>query len=216
MDAESKLVVTSVLSVLALGISSLTLYFARFKRANLSVLAGEYLNLSYFREGNCGITLSVNIANAGARLVTVRRLGLLVQEPGSGAGYLLEPLYYQGLNDSGDFVHESQPVPIPVEGYGSETRQVLFRSSFERPAEFRFRRAGVYRVTVLVWLDPSGPPHTADDFTVALSEAEVAILETRRETGDTNTWRVRQAEWRLWGAHHLAEADVAALRRRDA
>lgn len=205
--------ISIVISMVSFVVSAVALYFAQLRRADIGITAGELLNISHFPEGNCGVTLPVSIANRGARPTTVHRLGLLVQKPGSKEGYLMEPLYYQKIDQAGNFLHDTQPVPIAVAGGRSETRQVLFRSSFERPDEFTFTRPGEYNFTILAWIKESVEPQAGDSFLVDLSEQSASQLDRWRKEKNTMSERVRRFEWKKWEAHKLTEVEVAALNR---
>jgi len=135
---EAKILIPIILSSLALGMSILTIYFSLLQRAALRVIAGEHINVSTYKEGNCAVNLPLTFANNGARIAIIRRLALLVQRSGSADGYLLEPVFYEHVDDDGNFKHASQPTPIAVIGRSTDTKQVLFRSSLERPEELRF------------------------------------------------------------------------------
>ena len=205
--------ISILISSVSFVVSVVALYFSQLRRAKIDIIAGELLNINHFAEGNCGITLAVSIANRGAIPTTVRRLGLLVQKPGSKEGYLMEPLYYQKIDQAGNFLHDTPPGPIAVAGGKSETRQVLFRSSFERPDEFTFTRPGEYNFTVLAWIKESVEPQAGDSFLVELSEQSAAQLDQWRKEKNTMTERVRRFEWKKWEAHKLTEVEVAALNR---
>lgn len=209
MDAI--IIIPIVVSFLALGVSVLTLYFSQLRSAVLSVIAGELLNIYYFTEGNCAVTLPISVSNNGARTAIVRRIALLIQEGGSAEGYLLEPLFYDRIDERGNFQHDSQPMPIAVPGLSTETKQVLFRSSLERPGEFRFSKAGSYKVTVLAWLRNSVGPQAEDSFSIIISDELLTELEKYRVSKSSASVRVRQSEWRKWGAHRLTEVEIAAL-----
>jgi len=201
---EVKILIPIILSCLALGMSILTVYFSLLQPAALRVIAGEHINLSTFKEGNCAVNLPVRIA-------IIRRLALLVQRSGSAEGYLLEPVFYEHVDDDGNFKHESQATPIAVIGRSTDTKQILFRSSLERPEEFRFAEAGSYQMTILGWLKGKPEPQVTDTFTVTISNATLADLERYRAEKSTSSVRLQQSEWQRWSAQKITQADVSNL-----
>lgn len=206
-----KVVVPIAISCFSLVVSAIALYFSQFTRAEIDVVAGEWINVYHFGEGNCGITLSISVANRGAQLATVRRFGLLINAANSKQGYLMEPIFYQKIDEKGDFLHDSQPVPVAIPGRSTETRQVLFRSSLEKPEEFQFTKAGTWQITVLAWIKDSVEPQGAAFFSLDVSDDDAETLKKRRNEKVTTTVRLRQSEWHKWGAHGLTEVEVAAL-----
>ncbi len=210
---ETKDLIPIVVSVIALAVSGLALYFSQLRKALVGIVAGDHLNIYHFTKGNCAIVLSVTLVNKGARLATVQHLALLVQESDSKEGYLLEPAFYERIDEHGDFQHDSQPMPVPVLGLDVETRLILFRSSSKNPSEFRFTKPGTYRLTVLGWLRNSIEPQATDSFSVVLTEEDAATLAERRESKSTTSVRIGQSEWKQWAAHKVTSVEVSALKR---
>jgi len=68
-----------IISLLAFAISGINVYLTLLRSAELTIVAGEYLNVHHFvPAGNLAMSLPITIANSGARVATVRRLALLV------------------------------------------------------------------------------------------------------------------------------------------
>ena len=206
-------VVSLVLSVAALAVSVATLYLTFLRSPRIQIIAGDHLNIHHFPEGNVGVSLPVIIANNGANLGTVRRVALLVQSHGSSEGYLLEPFFYQRVKESGDFVQDSQPVPIIVGAEEPVTKQILFRSSLDRPSEFQFTKPGTYNILLLGWVSRSEKPDVADSFSVVVSEDETLRLTKLRQEKSGTSVRFPQSRWKQWVARHLTESEVKPLKR---
>ena len=200
-----------VVSAIAIIISFYSLYMSHIKPAEIDLVAGEHININYFIEGNFALTLPVSFTNNGASIAIIRRVALLIQEPGKKEGYLFEPLFYQRIDEQGNFIHDSMPVPIAVPARDSVTKQIVFRSSLDRPNEFILEKEGKYQVTLLGWIAGSVEPELGDFFSIELTDANIATLNERREQKSTSTIRIRQSKWRKWSAHHLTEFEVDAL-----
>ncbi len=198
-------------SIVALIISFYSLYMAHMRPAKVDLIAGEHININYFEERNFGLTLPVNFSNSGASIATIRRVALLIQDPGNKEGYLLEPLFYQRIDERGNFLHDSMPVPIAVPARDTVTKQILFRSSWERPNEFILTKTGTYKLTLVGWIAGSVEPELGDFFSIQLTDEMISTLNERREQKATTTIRLRQSKWRKWSAHHLTELEVDAL-----
>lgn len=111
------------------------------------------------------------------------------QAAGATEGYMLEPLVYEKADDNMNMKTASLAVPITVVGRGAETRQVLFRSSFDNPTEFQDLRAGEYQVTVLAWLHNSDEPQAADTFRLVVETKDAAQIakNLRRSKGNSDS-----------------------------
>ena len=149
---ERKVLIPIVISCFSLAISFMTFYLSHLRSAHIQIDSGEYIDIYYFTLDTLGITLQISIVNHGAQLATIRKLALLIQSPGSSEGYLLEPRWYQRIDQDGNFLYDSLPVPIAVASRQNVTKQVLFRSSLDRPKEFQLTKPGVYNMTVLGWI----------------------------------------------------------------
>ena len=211
MNHASLSILPMVISVLALLISFTGLYYSQVRHAKLRLIAGEYLNVNHFTEGNVGVSLPVCIINEGTRPGTIRRVGLLIKKGESGEGNLLEPLYFQRIDERGNFLHESVPAPLTVAASQSSVKQILFRSDFDHPGDFQFVNPGMYNFLLLGWTEDSFEPTVKYPFQIELSEHAANDLKQRLATKDSGTWRIPQYIWKKWGAHHLTELEVKAL-----
>src|SRR2546430_17631838 len=124
---QAKDILTFGLASIALIVSLATLYFTHLRAARVQIIAGEYLNIGHFSEGNFNISLAITFLNYGARIAIVRRLALLVHTP-NAESYLLEPCFFQQIDETGNFLHEATAGPFGLPSRESITKQVLFRS----------------------------------------------------------------------------------------
>ncbi len=200
-----------VISVISLGVSFVTLYFSHLRRGKNHIVTGEHINISHDLDGRVGITLPVSFANDGARLTTVQRVGLLVQLESDEEGYLLEPVFYQRINEVGDFVQDSQPVPIRIPARQSITKQIFFGSSQHHPGEFQILKPGKYHLRILGWESDADKPRLVDKFAIIVSDQDAASLNERFDQRTLTSVRICQSKWRSWSAHPLTAKEVNLL-----
>jgi hypothetical protein len=200
-----------VLSICSFLISIITLYKTQFSNARIRIFAGEHLNLGHFKEGNFQVTLPVILINSGVKTGVIRRFALLIQDPNSEDGYLLEPYFYQKIDEAGTFQHESQPAPVTIAGKQNLAKLILFRSSMERPTEFQLLNTGTYIFTLLSWTNNSGNPDIADSFSVTISPETATQLyfDFKNKTGKTT--QITQENWLKWRAKSLAANQIKAV-----
>jgi hypothetical protein len=208
---ETKDLIILAISFISLLVSLSTLYFTQLSVARVQIMAGEHLNIGHFPHGNLNISLPVTFVNHGARTAIVRRVALLVQTPGSNEGYLLEPLYFQRIDEKGDFLHDSLPTPIGIGAKENVTKQVLFRSSYERPTEFQLTNSGTYVFTLLGWMKNVVNPDLSDSFSIIISKEAATNLQDGLANKSVSTERITQAAWRNWTARSLTEYQVKGL-----
>jgi len=211
MHQSSISIVPVVISILALTVSFLGVYYSQVRHARLRLIAGEHLCVNHFTEGNVGVSLPVCIVNEGTRPGTIRRIGLRIKKADSGEGDLLEPLYYQRIDEKGNFLHDAMPAPVTVAASQSVVKQVLFRSDLEHPNDFQFVNPGMYQFLLLGWTEDSFEPTVRYPFEVEVSEPVANTLKQRLANKDTWTSRIPQYVWRKWAAHHLTEFEMKGL-----
>ena len=207
---------TLSLSVLAVVVSLANLYLTQLRRARLELHAGEHLKVNYFVKGNFGAALPVAVTNDGANVGIVLRFGLLMQHADSGEAYLLEPVSYQRLTAEGVLEDESDATPIAVPGRNTAAKNVLFRSSLDRPDEYRLAKAGRYNVTLLAWETESSKPSLHRRFSVEVSPEAIGLLNSYREQKKTSLVWLIQSDWATWGAHRSDAQDATDLVSRGA
>jgi hypothetical protein len=213
---QPQMLISIILSLIALTISVTTLYLTHLRKALLRISAGEDVIISHTDAGLLWVNLPVSFENHGTRLGTVTRVALLVQNPGSKEGYLLEPIYFQGIDKNADFIFESLPTPIVVVGKGSITKTVLFASSSKTPGDFTLTKPGLYQMRLLAWSYHPEKPAVSYEFSIEISEENSKYLSDSLEKKENNFIRIPQYHWRQWAAHHLRESEVKTLLKKPA
>jgi hypothetical protein len=209
----TKDLITIVVSFSALLLSLLTLYLSQLRAARIQMVAGEHVNLGHYVEGNLNITLPITFINHGVRIAIVRRVALLVQSSASNEGYLLEPYFFQKINETGHFQHESQPIPIVIGGKHDLTKYILFRSSIEHPTEFQILNVGTYQLTLLGWTKNSATPRISSTFSLVITPAIAEEIQGYLTRRSVITVRVPQEGWQDWKAQSLSKSKIKGLRK---
>jgi hypothetical protein len=195
--------------------SIITLYKTQFSSARMRIFAGEHLNIGHFKEGNFQITLAVVLVNTGVKTGVISRIGLLIQNSASRSGYLLEPYFYQKIDEAGHFLHDSQPAPIAISGKQNLSKQILFRSSQEGGTQFRLLQPGTYSLNLLGWTKTSADPDLLDSFSFTVSPENSKQLQFDFKQSTGKTTRISQARWFPWQARSLTQEQVKALLKQD-
>ena len=144
-------------SAIAVLVSSMSAYFTFIQGPRISIFPGELVTLINL-PGNLEFRVPLTFVNQGARLGTVQKLALAIRSPGSDRVYVLEPLYFEGLDDDGDLKHKRLIGPIPVPAKSTVAEHILFVTSHEGREDFRLTLEGEHSVTVLAWQSSGGPP----------------------------------------------------------
>lgn len=193
-----------LISTIALLISVCTLYLTQLSRAKISFFAGSYLNLGHFKEGNFQLTMPLLFVNDGVKTGVISRIALLVQQTDSDDGYLLEPYYFQKINEEGHFQSDSQFSHLAIAGKQNSSKLVLFRSSEEKPNEFQLLNEGVYKFTLLGWIGSSINPNVTKSFSVIISQVVATQLHADFKNKNGHTTRIIQEDWCNWGAKAMS------------
>jgi len=210
---EMKVLLPVAIATLALLVSIVSLYVSKLRPGKLKLTAGEHVAISHQPEGPVNFILPVNFSNAGSNYLTVDRVALLFQQRGNPEGYLLEPAFYLTLAESGSFTYESLSVPITIFGGENVTKQIMFNSSAERPAEFQMTKAGTYDLFLLAWIHGSPQPCVSDDFSIVVSEAHAATLVKYIGEKSLNSVKLPQSKWRSWDAHYCKAIEVDNIKK---
>jgi len=210
---EMKDLIPISISIVAMIVSSVSLYLSRIRPGELYLTAGEHITIAHELEGSVNCMLPVNFANAGSKHLTVDRVALLIQKSGNPEGYLLEPVWYLGIGESGQWKRDSAAVPITAFGGENVTKQIQFCSSLDNPKEFQMTKEGTYDLTLLAWLHGSTQPSMSDFFSLALTEKDVAKLCTYIQEKSLLTVMLKQSKWRNWDAHSLKAIEVDGIKK---
>lgn len=179
MERKDKVAV--VVSVLALAVSIMTLYFSFLSSPRVSTQTGEYLHVAHVPLGNTqcfSLNLSVSYVNQGSRTGLIRRFGLQIRGPNSEKVHFLEAAWYQRISHSGTFVGESYAHPIGVLGRSSGTKNIQFLSQAP-PNAFTVTEPGRYKLDLLCWVNSKSRADVMDSFEVEISDDNVADIQKK-------------------------------------
>ena len=202
--------VSAAAAFLALAVSVWALYRTTERAADLELTPGDQVSISHYVEGNASVTLNVDVTNDGARVGSVRRLGLIVRPWGTTDAYLLEPVEFQRINPEGRLVWDTLPGSITVGPNSSMTKTVRFRSS-ERANDFAITAHGPYHFRLLWWPVGRDKPRVSHPFEVHISTGEADTLRQAREEKRCFTVTKPHSGAAEWAARPLAETEIASL-----
>ncbi len=185
------------ISVLAIGISSLSFYLTVLRPPETRIIAGSSIYIFHDVAGRASVAMSLSMSNNGARLAVVERLGLLVRRAGANEGYLLGPYAFQRINERGEPQDESMSGAVTIPGRSETSKQLLFKAS-QNDDHFSITSPGEYKFTVLAWLAGKVPPILADSFEIGLSELDASELSHWYQLGITNSLVVERLQWKGW------------------
>jgi hypothetical protein len=203
--------ITVVLALAAFGLSVINFYLTQVKRAHIQIIAGDYLNIGHFEEGHLNITLPLIFINHGGRIGIVTRIALLVENLQDENGYLLEPFFFQKVDDKGNFAQDQPSSPVGVGAKQSLTKQVLFRSSLKHPTDFQMVRQGTYHFKLLGWVEHAYQAHTSVSFTVDISAELASKLQAELNSKSGWTERIPQRTSTPWIARKVDHKEVTSL-----
>jgi len=208
--------VTSVVALIGAFISLISLYENKFSPANTKLLVGDYVWIHYFKDrGNIGFQIPVNVSNSGAKFTIIERFTLAVKKPNSKTKYMLAPLNLQRLDSEGNLVADSIATPCPVPGNSTETKGILFYSSYDTPSEFQILEPGTYELTVSAWVGNSKVPAATDSASIVLTENDIKRLNQYLLKHTQHTARVPTTKWAKWGPHYLSEVEQKVLEQKN-
>jgi hypothetical protein len=177
----------------------------------VQIIVGDYLNIGHFQEGHLNISLPLIFVNHGGRTGIVTRIALLVENLQDENGYLLEPFFFQKVDDKGNFAHDHPPSPVGVGAKQSLTKQILFRSSLKHPADFQMLRPGAYHFKLLGWIEHAYQACTSVSFTVDISDEIASKLQAELNSKSGQTERIPQRSGVRWTARKVDHKEVTLL-----
>ena len=164
-----------VMSVLAFVLSLSSLYLSVLRAGNVSAMTGPVLALSHDPlTGAARVSLAVNLANTGARLITVAGLQLRITAPDQKTVYTLTALTQQTLDDKGEPRDSGLLAPVTLPARSESTHQLGFVAT---DAEVALLKPGRYQFALLLKTTAGEPLQLAEQWLLELSEPETNQLQ---------------------------------------
>ncbi len=163
-----------LMSVLAFALSLSSLYLVTLRSGNVTAMTGPVLALSHDPlTGAARVGLAVNLANTGARLITVAGLQLRVTAPDQQSVYTLTALTQQTLDDKGEPRDSGLLAPITLAARSESTYQLGFVSS---EAETALLQPGLYQFELRLRTAAAEQTQLAEQWQLNLSERDANQL----------------------------------------
>jgi hypothetical protein len=197
------------ISLIALTVTTLSLFFSQIQAARIRVYPSEFAYVGQ-KKYNLEFHITLTFTNDGAAFGVVRKVALLIRPPGKSDGYLLQAAYFDKLED-GVFKNDSAVGPIPVDGHCTVSRKILFISARDRPNDRPLSVRGEYRATVLVWASKDSRPTTTPSFRFVLSDPDIEGLTAQRLGKRTKTIELHLQQFQRWSAGAINEQDIRDL-----
>lgn len=163
-----------LMSVLAFTVSLSSLYLVTLRSGNVTAMTGPVLALSHDPvTGAARVGLAVNLANTGARLITVAGLQLRATAPDQKTVYTLTALTQQSLDDQGEPRDSGLLAPITLAARSESTYQLGFVSA---SAETSMLQPGRYAFALYLKTAVSEQAQLAEHWQLNLSERDAMQL----------------------------------------
>jgi hypothetical protein len=163
-----------LMSVLAFVVSLSSLYFSVLRAGNVAAMTGPVLALSHDPlTGVAQVSVAINLANTGARLITVTELQLEIQKPAGEQRFTLQAVTQQAMDQEGEPKDLSLLAPITLPPRSESTRQLRFAGS---TADVALTQAGVYRCRLLLRLSGREAPVQAEHWQLELTDLDAGQL----------------------------------------
>jgi hypothetical protein len=173
-----------VMSVLAFVLSLTSLYLVTLRAGNVSAMTGPALALSHEPvTGAARISLAVNLANTGARLITVAGMQLQITTP-DNKRLALTARTQQTLDGDGEPRDSSLLAPITLAARSESTRQLGFVASGN---DASLLQPGRYQLALLLSAGSDNAMHPAEQWQIEISENEARQLQHWYELGIGNS-----------------------------
>lgn len=163
-----------LMSVLAFVVSLSSLYLVTLRSGNVTAMTGPVLTLSHDPvTGAARVGLAVNLANTGARLITVAGLQLRVTAPDQKTVYTLTALTQQTLDDKGEPRDSGLLAPITLAARSESTYQLGFVST---DVEIALLQPGKYQFELHLKTAAAESTQRAEHWQLKLSETDANQL----------------------------------------
>ena len=173
-----------VMSVLAFVLSLSSLYLSVLRAGNVSAMTGPVLALSHEPvTGAARISLAVNLANTGARLITVAGLQLQITTP-DNKQLVLTARTQQTLDGDGEPRDSSLLAPITLAARSESTRQLGFVAD---DAEISLTQLGRYQILLLLRTGAETTAHRVEQWQMDIGETDARQLQHWYQLGIGNS-----------------------------
>ncbi len=174
-----------LMSVLAFTVSLTSLYLVTLRSGNATAITGPVMALSHDPvTGAARVSLAVNLANSGARLITVNSLQLQVRLPDQTSTVQLNARTLQSLDDKSEPRDTSLLAPITLAARSESTRQIGFAGS---DAELSLSQPGRYQFELHLKTTADDKLQLAEQWQLDVSEIDARQLQHWYQLGIGNS-----------------------------
>lgn len=164
-----------LMSVLAFAVSLTSLYMVTLRSGNVTAMTGPVMALSHDPiTGAARVSLAVNLANTGARLITVAGVQLRITTPDQKIVIPFTALTRQVLDDKGEPRDSSLLAPITLAARSESTYQLGFVSS---DTEHALLQPGRYQVELQLKTTAGAATQHAEQWQLDISEQDAMQLQ---------------------------------------
>ena len=164
-----------LMSVLAFAVSLSSLYLVTLRSGNVTAMSGPVLAISHDPiTGAARIGLAVNLANSGARLITVAGLQLRVLGPDQTTPLQLTALTLQALDDKGEPRDTALLAPITLAARSESTYQLGFVAA---NADMTLLQPGRYAFALHLKTATGEQMQLAEQWQISLTETDIRQLQ---------------------------------------
>ena len=200
------------ISLIALGISAVSLYRSQFRPASIRIYPGAVAHLMTYQDNILRMNLSLSFLNSGAVSGVIRKISLLLQPTGKPDAYILTATVFDHLNENGTFVKEGIVGPIPVEAHQTVTKMIRFISDRDKPGDYLpLLERGEYLVTALVWGSDAPDPTEKVEFPFELSDRDITELNLEREGKSNESVELYRKQLHQWNAGVVNKQELRDL-----
>ena len=203
-------IATSLISVVAVSISLISLYFTTLQPAKVTLLPAEEISF-WHSDGILNVLVPCIFRNSGAQAGVIHKVALVIKELGDKETALLLSWEYFRYFDEKSYTWKKEDVAFPVV---THSRNSIFKAiSFYGGTDSKnwLPQPMTYDLYLLAWSKASYEPDLHVKFEVTFEKSIAQDIKSDLEDGIVELHSVKRADWGKWSSKKLSPLELREL-----
>ncbi len=200
-------ITSTVISLIALGLSLTSFYIFNLQPANLEIFPAEEIGLWHF-DGTLHLIVPCLLSNKGAQTGTIQNMAVIILDPEKNDEALfLKWDFFRYFNyEANTYPSESKAFPLNISKQSSIFKLINFEGGGD--SKNWVPKPITYNMQVIAWSKPSYTPDLSAKFQIAFKPEDVEKIKNNLESGTRTITFAARSEWGKWKSKLLSPVEL--------